>query len=237
MTGRFARTCTCPVRYGWARRREACGTSSSPWPPGQQENAAAWARLPPLEGANRFTGVKPGATILAEADGKEHRPLLVSQEWGSGRVIAFAGDSTWRWVMRGFGSAHKRFWRQIVLWLARKDQMAGRQCLGAAGQHAVLPRQSRRVHRRGPVAAERADRRRRIQGRGPQARQQAVPRRDDPQRRAGGRFVPRDATARRLRDRGHGDAAGRSCSARRGRDSSSCSRTSNWTTPPPISTP
>ena len=25
--------------------------------------------------------------------------------------------------MQGFGSAHKRFWRQIVLWLARKDQM------------------------------------------------------------------------------------------------------------------
>ena len=68
--------------------------------------------------------LKPGATILAEADGKEHRPLLVSQEFGSGRVIAFAGDSTWRWCMRGFESAHKRFWRQIVLWLARKDQMA-----------------------------------------------------------------------------------------------------------------
>ena len=51
-------------------------------------------------------------------------PLLVSQEYGSGRVIAFAGDSTWRWVMHGFASAHKRFWRQIVLWLAHKDQMA-----------------------------------------------------------------------------------------------------------------
>jgi uncharacterized membrane protein len=91
---------------------------------GERANAAAWARLPPLEGANRFTEVKPGAVILAEADGKEDRPLLVSQEFGGGRVIAFAGDSTWRWCMRGFASAHKRFWRQIVLWLARKDQMA-----------------------------------------------------------------------------------------------------------------
>ena len=26
--------------------------------------------------------------------------------------------------MRGFDSAHKRFWRQIVLWLARRDQTA-----------------------------------------------------------------------------------------------------------------
>jgi len=91
---------------------------------GEKENAAAWAKLPPLEGANRFMGVTSGATILAEADGKEDRPLLVSQEFGSGRVIAFAGDSTWRWTMRGFDSAHKRFWRQIVLWLARKDQIA-----------------------------------------------------------------------------------------------------------------
>ncbi len=91
---------------------------------GAQENAAAWAKLPPLEGANKFAGVKDSATILAEADGKEDRPLLISHEWGRGRVVAFAGDSTWRWVMRGFGSAHKRFWRQIVLWLARKDQVA-----------------------------------------------------------------------------------------------------------------
>ena len=91
---------------------------------GGQENAKAWAKLPPLDGANKFTKLKPAATILAEADDKEHSPLLVSQEFGSGRVIAFAGDTTWRWVMHGFDSAHKRFWRQIVLWLARKDQMA-----------------------------------------------------------------------------------------------------------------
>jgi hypothetical protein len=36
--------------------------------------------------------------------------------------MAFAGDSTWHWWMRGFEAAHKRLWRQIVLWLAKKDQ-------------------------------------------------------------------------------------------------------------------
>jgi hypothetical protein len=36
--------------------------------------------------------------------------------------MAFAGDSTWRWWMRGYEPVFKRFWRQIVLWLARKDQ-------------------------------------------------------------------------------------------------------------------
>ena len=84
------------------------------------ENEALWSKLPPLEGANKFHDLAQGATVLAEA-GPE-RPLLVAQDFGAGRVLAFAGDSTWRWWMSGFESAHKRFWRQIVLWLARKDQ-------------------------------------------------------------------------------------------------------------------
>jgi len=88
------------------------------------DNAAAWAKLPLLPGANKFVRVKPGATILAETDDKDPNPLLVTQDYGGGRVIAFAGDETWRWPMHGFEAAHKRFWRQIVLWLARKDQMA-----------------------------------------------------------------------------------------------------------------
>jgi hypothetical protein len=88
------------------------------------ENASLWARLPPLDGANRFFKLSPGAVPLADADGDESKPLLVTHYFGAGRVLAFAGDSTWHWWMRGFEAAHKRFWRQIVLWLARKDQLA-----------------------------------------------------------------------------------------------------------------
>jgi hypothetical protein len=86
-----------------------------------QENLALWAKLPPLEGANHFQKLKPGAVVLADA-GQEQRPLLVAQSFGNGRVMAFAADSTWRWWMRGFEAVHKRLWRQLVLWLARKDQ-------------------------------------------------------------------------------------------------------------------
>jgi uncharacterized membrane protein len=85
------------------------------------ENEALWKQLPPLDGANRFKGVKPGALVLAD-DGRGH-PLLVAQQYG-GRVLAFAGDSTWRWQMHGFTAAYKRFWRQVVLWLARRDESA-----------------------------------------------------------------------------------------------------------------
>lgn len=86
------------------------------------ENEALWSKFPPLEGANRFRRAQlaPGALVLAAAG--RANPLLVAHTYGNGRVMAFAGDSTWRWWMRGYESAHKRFWRQMVLWLARKDQ-------------------------------------------------------------------------------------------------------------------
>ncbi|HWB09392.1 MAG TPA: glutamine amidotransferase [Pirellulales bacterium] len=83
------------------------------------DNAAAWKELPALVGANRFSGLKQTANVLAESPDKQ--PLLVATDYGNGRVLAFAGDSTWRWWMQGHEAEHKRFWRQVILWLARKD--------------------------------------------------------------------------------------------------------------------
>jgi hypothetical protein len=88
-----------------------------------EESRRLWSQLPPLlDGANRFRvqNLKPGALVLAQA--ADDQPLLVAQSFGAGRVMAFAGDSTWRWCLHGFEAAHKRFWRQVVLWLARKDE-------------------------------------------------------------------------------------------------------------------
>lgn len=82
-------------------------------------NRRIWAKLPPLDGANKFTKLKPSAVILAED--QNSRPLLVVQGSGAGRVVAFAGDSTWHWPMKGFDKIHKRFWRQAILWLSQKD--------------------------------------------------------------------------------------------------------------------
>jgi uncharacterized membrane protein len=89
--------------------------------PTPNESASLWNQLPPLtEGANKFSGLKRGAIILATS--QQDQPLLVSHTVGDGRVLAFAGDSTWHWWLRGFETAHKRFWRQIILWLAKKDE-------------------------------------------------------------------------------------------------------------------
>ncbi len=87
------------------------------------ESQAVWQRLPPLDGANRLKRLLPMAKPLAVTAAGE--PLLVAREYGLGRVLTFAADSTWRWVMQGKEEAHRRFWRQLVLWLARRDDADG----------------------------------------------------------------------------------------------------------------
>lgn len=78
-----------------------------------------WLSLPALDGANKLLNVKDRARVLATTE--SGAPLLVTGEFGRGRVAVFAGDSTWRWRMQGREDAHKRFWRQMALWLARRD--------------------------------------------------------------------------------------------------------------------
>lgn len=83
------------------------------------KNESVWRELPPLEGANRFASLQPRTIVLAESE--DHAPLLVAGDYGKGRTLAFAGDSTWRWRMQGFDAAHRRFWRQAILWLAHRE--------------------------------------------------------------------------------------------------------------------
>ncbi len=90
------------------------------------DNVAAWRRLKPLLGANRIESLKPQAIRLAEADNEQRDPLLVARQYDRGRVLVFAGDSTHRWWRYGQQDAHKRFWRQAMLWLASKDELLRR---------------------------------------------------------------------------------------------------------------
>lgn len=85
---------------------------------------ASWDRLRPLKGANRLLGPKPipGVEVLLQSQAEE--PLLVIGEFGSGRAAAFAGDSTWQWWRQGERETHQRFWRQVLLWLMRRELAA-----------------------------------------------------------------------------------------------------------------
>ncbi len=82
-------------------------------------NLDAWKALPPLLGANKFSAPKAAARVMLRSP--RGYPLLVAGGYGQGRVLAFAGDSTWRWRMQGHLPEYQRFWRQAILWLTGRE--------------------------------------------------------------------------------------------------------------------
>ncbi|MBI1313932.1 hypothetical protein GC176_21775 [bacterium] len=87
-----------------------------------QDNLTAWQKLPPLFGAMRLEKRNALVDVLAQSD--DGVPLLFALSRGRSRVMAFAGDTTWRWYTHypdDFRAEHQRFWRQVILWLARKE--------------------------------------------------------------------------------------------------------------------
>jgi uncharacterized membrane protein len=85
------------------------------------DNQGVWRGLPPMNGASKLGPPKqaPGVLVLLEDDRKQ--PLLVVGEYGRGRVAALGLDSTWQWWTKGRKSEHRRFWRQLMLWLLARD--------------------------------------------------------------------------------------------------------------------
>lgn len=92
--------------------------------PGNDDLRDAWNALRPMPGANKLAGVKPAATILAEY---ENTPMIVSQRVGTGRSLAVAFDTTWRWALSppperpgavDGAAVLRRFWRQVAEFLA-----------------------------------------------------------------------------------------------------------------------
>lgn len=79
-----------------------------------------WEGLPPLQGANRLLPTNVGELLIRGRGGES---ILIAGQYGSGRVLALAADSTFRWYRRGHEDFHQRFWRQCILWLARKDNL------------------------------------------------------------------------------------------------------------------
>lgn len=84
------------------------------------QNRQRWEQIPPLTGANSLQ-LKNNSLAQILAVSEDGQPLLIGQGTGAGRVLAFAGDTTWQWSMQGFEEEHARFWRQIIFWLTRKE--------------------------------------------------------------------------------------------------------------------
>ncbi len=84
-----------------------------------EKNRARWEGLAPLMGATKLAPKNDLVEIWATT--REGHPLLMATEVGRARVAAFGGDTTYQWTLHGQGEEHQRFWRQMVLWLARKE--------------------------------------------------------------------------------------------------------------------
>src|SRR5206468_1061555 len=79
----------------------------------EDETSRIWESLLPQDGASTFTDVKDQGRVLAESP--DHVPLLVAQEFGAGRSMAIAIDSTRYWYRQSEQGMrhHRRFWRQV----------------------------------------------------------------------------------------------------------------------------
>ena len=92
-------------------------------------NEARWAALPPLEGINRVSRLKPGATALllhpsARTDAGEPAPVLAVADAGKGRTLALTTDTAWHWGFLAAGGGDdgrtfQRFWEGAIRWLVR----------------------------------------------------------------------------------------------------------------------
>jgi len=117
---------------------------------GEGSGATVWETLPPVLSANRVGAPKPGASVLlmglpvvlnqetGAVSGDPSRtaaPVLAVEDYGKGRTAAVTAEGTWRWAtgagMEGSAARdaaarlHRRFWRQLAFWLARREERGG----------------------------------------------------------------------------------------------------------------
>ncbi len=83
--------------------------------------------FPPLLTCDVVAGAAPDAEVLLQAlvDGVP-RPLVVSQRFGKGRVVAILTDTLWRWRLAAVGwPPYETFWTQLMDWLIPKKLGGG----------------------------------------------------------------------------------------------------------------
>lgn len=88
----------------------------------QTENAAIWRDLPALTHFYAGSGVKLGATVLAEHQREPGQPVIVFQRYGNGTVLMINTDSTWRWAFGAYpfggdDSQYRKFWSGAIRWI------------------------------------------------------------------------------------------------------------------------
>jgi hypothetical protein len=85
-----------------------------------------WAGIPPLLSVYPKVVPTPGARILVVAKtGQGEQPVILTQNFGQGKVVAIFTDSLWKWQLSPDALKNKqfpRFWDQMISWLSPKEE-------------------------------------------------------------------------------------------------------------------
>lgn len=97
--------------------------------PDDASNAALWRSLPGFYWTAPIRKSRPGATVLAVHESQRNEfgrlPLLVTRDFGNGKVLFLGTDGAWRWRKGVEDRYHYRFWAQVVRWMAHQRHLAG----------------------------------------------------------------------------------------------------------------
>jgi uncharacterized membrane protein len=89
------------------------------------KTAARWKKMPYLADHQDVGTPKPGATVLLDMrPARGTLPLLVTHNYGRGRVAVFATGGSWRWQMGQDSKdmSHETFWQQLGRWIVSSAQ-------------------------------------------------------------------------------------------------------------------
>jgi hypothetical protein len=88
--------------------------------PGEDENAALWAKFPPVYWDYRIARPKPAAQVLVEdtdasrASRFGNMPVFATQQYGVGQVLYLGTDELWRWRQNEGVNHYPLLWGQVV---------------------------------------------------------------------------------------------------------------------------
>ncbi len=115
----------------------------------QAEDEQRMAAMPTFYSVNQAFSIKPGASILATlTDATAHNyPALVTQRYGTGRVVALTVGDVWRWGMKDPDASKDmdKMWRQMLRYLVTDvpDRMELRSVVRSVSGQDVVPCQVR----------------------------------------------------------------------------------------------
>lgn len=107
------------------------------------KNELAWSELPTLHMTTTVNAL-PGSEVLATYACEDvETPLMVTRQFGAGRVFYSGTDETWRWRYKVADTYHQRFWNQIGRWVMRLPMSVQGQFVSIdSGKLVYQPRES-----------------------------------------------------------------------------------------------